>query len=160
MAIKIALLAIGENPIQLIDYLLKYQGLQLSIVTMNLLDYELPPLNENAAPQVHRHELRHILRQLGIFENISISSSLMDLIKSNDRLDLGETDLTISSHIDQIENIKSQRLFDFMSLSEAFRFILQESMKLLTSEYQPRTFFNSTRKKDKFSIKLPCDSIS
>ena len=93
MSTKIAVCSIGKNPISLIQNLIEYDDtIDLSLITMNILDYK-PPEIENVATQWQRYELRNVLKQLGIIENISIPESLIDLLKQNDTLDLDDEEV-------------------------------------------------------------------
>ncbi|MHA2250387.1 MAG: hypothetical protein ACXAD7_08490 [Candidatus Kariarchaeaceae archaeon] len=119
MSAKIAVLTTGIYENLILDELLKRDDLHLSIICSNFLDYELPPKVENAANQWHRHDLRQVLKQLA--PNIySISSSLKNLLKENDRLDLEDLDLAITSQISQIEQ-------NSKDLNVAYELLLEET---------------------------------
>ncbi|MHA2091477.1 MAG: hypothetical protein ACW98K_11515, partial [Candidatus Kariarchaeaceae archaeon] len=82
---------------------------------------ELPPKVKNAASQWHRHELRWVLSQLAP-EIYTISPSLKNLLQENDRLELSDLDLAITSHISQIEqNSENLRI--------AYELLLEETQK-------------------------------
>ena len=105
--ITIIYIGVYESPI--IPSMLELNDVELDIICNNILDFELPPKVENAAPIWHRHELRNTLGQIGP-KKFEISSSLKNLLKENDRMELDEQYLGVTSHISQIEQ-NSKDLF-------------------------------------------------
>ncbi|MDH5404486.1 MAG: hypothetical protein OEY49_18445, partial [Candidatus Heimdallarchaeota archaeon] len=99
---KIAILTNGVSGHPLLNNLIQHSDLDISIICSNILDFEVPPIVENAAYQWHRHELRNVLRSMKP-SGFKISSSLKNLLRENDRLELDEIDLSITSLITQIE---------------------------------------------------------
>ncbi len=142
MSTKIAVCSIGKNPINLIQNLIDYDStIDLSLIAMNILDYK-PPEIENVATQWQRYELRNVLKQLGIFENISIPESLIDLLKQNDTLDLDDEDLTISSHIDQIEANSKDLVTSYNNLQKDTKYDNVSLYPLITTELSLLSFKN------------------
>ncbi len=119
MSANIAVLTTGiyNNPI--LDSLLNQENLNFFIICSNILDFELPPKTKNGNPQWYRHELRQVLRQIAP-DLYKISPSLKNLLEENDRLDLNELDLAITSHISQIEQNST-------NLDKAYDLLLQET---------------------------------
>ena len=142
MSTKIAVCSIGKNPISLIQNLIEYdETIDLSLITMNILDYK-PPVIENVATQWQRYELRNVLKQLGIIENISIPESLIDLLKQNDTLKLDDADLTISSHIDQIEANSKDLVTSYNNLQKDTKYDNVSLYPLITTELSLLSFKN------------------
>jgi hypothetical protein len=142
MSTKIAVCSIGKNPIGLIQNLIEYdESIDLSLITMNILDYK-PPEIENVATQWQRYELRNVLKQLGIIENISIPESLIDLLKQNDTLNLDDDDLTISSHIDQIEANSKDLVTSYNNLQKDTKYENVSLYPLITTELSLLSFKN------------------
>lgn len=142
MSTKIAVCSIGKNPISLIQNLIEYDDtIDLSLITMNILDYK-PPEIENVATQWQRYELRNVLKQLGIVDNISIPESLIDLLKQNDMLGLEEEDLIISSHIDQIEANSKDLVTSYNNLRKDTKYDNVSLHPLITTELSLLSFKN------------------
>ena len=96
------MLIVGSNESPIMTSLLKLNDAEIISVCSNILDYELPALVKNTPPHWHRDELREVLRVIAP-ENYKISSSLKNLLEENDRLQLDELGLAITTHISQIE---------------------------------------------------------
>ena len=99
---EISILYIGVKPSPIMAELMSSKRYSIDVIVNNILDFELPPLVENAAPIWHRHELSNVLLQMNK-EKFEISSSLSNLLRENDMFGLSDDKLAVTSHINQIE---------------------------------------------------------
>ena len=99
---EISILYIGVKPSPIMAELMSSKKYSIDVIVNNILDFELPPLVENAAPIWHRHELSNVLLQMNK-EKFEISSSLSNLLRENDMFGLSDDKLAVTSHINQIE---------------------------------------------------------
>lgn len=147
---KIATITVGVNESPIVGELLKLDSVKLDVICSNVLDFELPPLVENASNVWHRLELRNVLKQIGS-EDFKISKSLKSLLQENDRLGLSDEYLSITSHISQIDQNSSNIFVAYELLVELTKKenvklipLINESLELLAlknKRYAPLRYF-------------------
>ncbi len=120
MSSKITIILAGLYPNDLFKNIKEYSDLQVSVITTNILDYALPPKVEKGATQHYRHEILNVLKLMNAAKHIPTSTTLLNLLKENDRLGLTEDELIINAHIEQIETNAS-------SLVKAYDILIQET---------------------------------
>lgn len=103
--ISVLTIGLGDSSLDLLSPMLNHDNVTFSIICSNILDYDLPPQVENGARVWYRDELRSTLNVLAP-EIYSIPESLKNLLIENDRLQLSDHDLAITTILTRLNRIQ------------------------------------------------------